>query len=133
MTELQGRYFEGVGRRKTSVARVRLYPGQGTYIVNDKPFDVYFTRPVDVANVQAPLDLTGTREKYMISVHVNGGGPTGQAEAVRHGISRALMKSDETLQGALRKSGFLTRDSRIKERKKPGLKRARKAPQYTKR
>ena len=133
MTELQGRYIEGIGRRKTSVARVRLYPGQGSFIVNDKPHDVYFTRPVDLANVQAPLQLTGTREKYMISVHVKGGGPSGQAEAIRHGMARALMKSDEALQPMLRKSGFLTRDARIKERKKPGLKRARKAPQYTKR
>jgi small subunit ribosomal protein S9 len=133
MTDLQGRYIEGIGRRKTSVARVRLYPGQGAYVVNDKPLDVYFTRLVDLAYAQAPLNLTGTREKYMISVHVKGGGPSGQAEAVRHGVSRALMKSDEALHAALRKSGFLTRDARIKERKKPGLKRARKAKQYTKR
>ena len=133
MTELQGRYIEGIGRRKTSVARVRLYPGPGNYLVNDKPHDVYFTRPTDLDSIQAPLTLTGTRDKYMISVHVKGGGPTGQAEAVRHGVSRALMKSDDSLHAALRKSGFLTRDARIKERKKPGLKRARKAKQYTKR
>ena len=133
MSELTGKYVEGIGRRKTSVARVRLYPGQGNYVVNDKPFDQYFTRAADVFNVQAPLNVTGLRDKYMVSVHVNGGGPTGQAEAVRHGLSRALLKSDEALHGALRKSGFLTRDARIKERKKPGLKRARKAKQYTKR
>ena len=133
MADIQGRYFEGIGRRKTSVARVRLYPGEGDFVVNDKPMNVYFTRPVDLYNVQAPLNVAGLRDKYMISVHVNGGGPTGQAEAVRHGMARALVKIDEALQPLLRKNGFLTRDARIKERKKPGLKRARKAKQYTKR
>lgn len=131
--ELTGRYFEGIGRRKTSVARVRLYPGQGDFVVNEKPFDQYFTRVADVVNVQAPLKVTGLRDKYLISVKVSGGGPAGQAEAVRHGLARALAKSDEGLHPLLRKSGFLTRDARVKERKKPGLKRARKAKQYTKR
>ena len=133
MAELTGKYIEGIGRRKTSVARVRLYTGQGTFLVNDKPLTQYFTRVADLATVQAPLLAAGAREKYLVSVHVTGGGPTGQADAVRHGLARALLKSDESLQGILRKSGFLTRDARVKERKKPGLKRARKAPQYTKR
>jgi len=133
MAELQGKYFEGIGRRKTSVARVRLYPGEGDFVVNDKPMNVYFTRAVDLYNVQAPLNVAGLRDKYLISVRVNGGGPTGQAEAVRHEMARALIKIDEALQPLLRKNGFLPRDARIKERKKPGLKRARKAKQYTKR
>ena len=133
MAELTGRYTEGIGRRKTAVARVRLYTGQGEYVVNDKPFDQYFTRAADLYNVQAPLNAVGVRDKYTVSVHVQGGGATGKAEAVRHGVARALLKIDESLQPLLRKGGFLTRDARIKERKKPGLKRARKAKQYTKR
>lgn len=133
MAELTGTYFEGIGRRKTSIARVRLYPGAGDFVVNAKPFDQYFTRPMDLALVQGPLDLTGMRQRFTVSVKVVGGGPTGQADAVRHGLARALVKSDESLHPALRKGGYLTRDARVKERKKPGLKRARKAPQYTKR
>ena len=133
MAELAGTYVEGIGRRKTSVARVRLYPGTGEFVVNDKPFDQYFTRPMDLALVQGPLNVSGARERYTVSVKVMGGGPTGQADAVRHGLARALLKSDESLHPVLRKSGYLTRDARVKERKKPGLKRARKAKQYTKR
>ncbi len=133
MAELTGKYFEGIGRRKTSVARVRLYAGEGGFVVNDKPMEQYFVRVADLATVRAPLAATGLGDKYLVSVLVSGGGQAGQADAVRHGLSRALLKSDETLQPVLRKGGFLTRDARIKERKKPGLKRARKAPQYTKR
>jgi small subunit ribosomal protein S9 len=133
MAELTGTYVEGIGRRKTSVARVRLYPGGGEFVVNEKPFDQYFTRPMDLALVQGPLNVTGLRQRFTVSVKVLGGGPTGQADAVRHGLARALAKSDESLHPVLRKSGYLTRDARIKERKKPGLKRARKAKQYTKR
>ncbi|MBI5878360.1 MAG: 30S ribosomal protein S9 [Chloroflexi bacterium] len=133
MAELTGKYFEGVGRRKTSVARVRLYPGEGAFVVNEKPFEQYFMRVADLSTVQAPLAATGMRDKYLVSVMVKGGGQAGQAGAVAHGVARALLKSDGALQPVLRKGGFLTRDARIKERKKPGLKRARKAPQYTKR
>ena len=133
MAELTGNYVEGIGRRKTSVARVRLYPGAGEFVVNEKPFDQYFTRPMDLALVQGPLNVTGLRQRFTVSVKVLGGGATGQADAVRHGLARALAKSDESLHLVLRKSGYLTRDARIKERKKPGLKRARKAKQYTKR
>jgi len=133
MAELTGKYFEGVGRRKTSIARVRLYPGEGAFVVNEKPLEQYFVRVADMATVQAALAATGMRDKYLISVMVQGGGQAGQADAVSHGVARALLKSDEALQPVLRKGGFLTRDARIKERKKPGLKRARKAQQYTKR
>ncbi len=133
MAVVTGKYVEGIGRRKSAVARVRLYPGDGSFIVNEKPFDQYFTHSVASVNVQAPLVLTGTRDKYTISVHVAGGGMVGQADAVRHGLARALAKTDQSLHPMLRKSGYLTRDARVKERKKPGLKRARKAKQYTKR
>ena len=133
MAELIGKYYEGVGRRKTSVARVRLYTGQGTFTVNEKPLAEYFTRVADLATVQAPLAATGAVDKFLVSVHVRGGGPAGQADAVRHGLARALLKSDETLQPILRKNGFLTRDARIKERKKYGQKGARKRFQFSKR
>jgi len=121
------------GGRKTSVARVRLYAGTGEFVVNNKPYDQYFTRPADLALIQGPLNVAGGHERFTISVKVLGGGPTGQADAVRHGLARALLKGDESLHPILRKSGYLTRDARVKERKKPGLKRARKAKQYTKR
>ena len=133
MAELTGKYFEGVGRRKTSVARVRLYTGEGGFVVNDKPLEQYFVRVADLSTVQAPLAATGLRDKYLVSVLVSGGGQAGQADAVRHGLSRALLKSDGALQPVLRKGGFLTRDARIKERKKFGLKKARRAPQWSKR
>lgn len=133
MTTLTGQYFEGVGRRKSAVARVRLYAGSGNFVVNEKPVEQYFTHVDDFKNVLAPLNATNAREKFTVSVHVNGGGTAGQAGAVMHGLARALMKSDAGLHDVLRKHGFLTRDARIKERKKPGLKRARKAKQYTKR
>lgn len=126
-------YIEAVGRRKTATARVRLYPGTGEVIVNDKPMDVYFGRELDRMILKQPLTLTGTEASFNISVHVRGGGDNGQAAAVRLGIARALCESDANLRPSLKSAGFLTRDARAKERKKPGLKRARKAPQYTKR
>jgi len=126
-------YYEGVGRRKTASARVRLYPGAGNIIVNDKPMEEYFSREGDALHLLEPLKVTDTAGTFDISVKVRGGGVSGQAGAVRHGIARALLKSDPTLRPVLRRGGFLTRDARKKERKKPGLKRARKAPQYTKR
>lgn len=126
-------YVEAVGRRKTASARVRLYPGSGEIIVNDQPVDEYFGRSLDQMALRAPLVLTGTEASYNISVHVTGGGDSGQAMAVRHGLTRALMATDPNLRPALKAAGFVTRDPRAKERKKPGLKRARKAPQYTKR
>ena len=126
-------YYEGVGRRKTASARVRLYPGEGDVVVNDKPIEEYFPRESDVLHLLEPLKVTETVGTFNVSVKVNGGGMSGQAGAVRHGIARALLASDPNLRPVLRKGGFLTRDARMKERKKPGLKRARKAPQYTKR
>lgn len=126
-------YIEAVGRRKTATARVRLYPGSGEIVVNDKPMDVYFGRALDRMILRQPLAITGTEASFNISVHVNGGGESGQAAAVQLGIARALCESDGNLRPALKTAGFLTRDARAKERKKPGLKRARKAPQYTKR
>jgi len=126
-------YIEAVGRRKTASARVRLYPGSGEIVVNDLPVDDYFGRALDQMALRAPLVLTGTEASYNISVRVTGGGDSGQAMAVRHGLTRALMVADENLRPTLKSAGFVTRDPRAKERKKPGLKRARKAPQYTKR
>jgi len=126
-------YIEAIGRRKTATARVRLYPGTGEIVVNDLPGDVYFGRALDRMLLRQPLTLTGTEASYNISIHVNGGGDNGQAAAVRLGIARALCESDANLRPVLKSAGFLTRDARAKERKKPGLKRARKAPQYTKR
>jgi small subunit ribosomal protein S9 len=127
------RYYEGVGRRKRSVARVRLYPGDGQIVINDKELKEYFGRPQDWLDVVAPLKLTNNETRFNLSVLVKGGGITGQAEAIRHGVARALLRLDPGLNRTLRRAGYLTRDPREKERKKPGLKRARKAPQYTKR
>ncbi|MCB0091956.1 MAG: 30S ribosomal protein S9 [Caldilineaceae bacterium] len=126
-------YIETVGRRKTSSARVRLYPGEGEIVVNDLPMEEYFGRALDRMILKQPLVITGTENTYNISIHVRGGGDGGQAGAVRHGISRALCETDDNLRPVLKAAGFLTRDARAKERKKPGLKRARKAKQYTKR
>jgi small subunit ribosomal protein S9 len=128
------RYHYGTGRRKSAVARVRLYPGSGTISVNGKEFEEYFGgRTILHSTVQQPLTLTQTAGQYDVVVKVVGGGISGQAGAVRHGIARALARSDDELRTALKQAGFLTRDARVKERKKVGLKRARKAPQYTKR
>lgn len=127
------RYFHGTGRRKTSVARVRLYPGTGEIMVNGKGFKEVFVRGSHQAAVLAPLKAAGADTRFNVQAKVEGGGVTGWAGAVSHGIARALASSDEGLKSALRRQKLLTRDSRMKERKKVGLKRARKAPQYTKR
>lgn len=128
------RYFYSVGRRKTSSAQVRLYPeGTGRIVVNGKPVDEYFSRPQDLIALARPLNAAGHEDTFDITIVVRGGGVTGQSGAVSHGLARALVKYDEDLRTVMRRGGFLTRDSRMKERKKPGLKRARKAPQYTKR
>jgi small subunit ribosomal protein S9 len=127
------KYFEAVGRRKTASARVRLYPGTGTIIVNDRPLEEYFPRGTDVIIINRPLQVTDTVNAYNVSVHVAGGGLTGQAGATSLGIARALCETDDNLRSVLKSNGLLARDARAKERKKYGLKRARKAPQYTKR
>jgi small subunit ribosomal protein S9 len=126
-------YFEGIGRRKTSTARVRVSAGSGQFLVNDKPAEEYFTRVGDMDQILRPLRDAEMEGKLDISVRVKGGGVTGQTGAVRHGIARALLVMDESLRPVMRSGGHLTRDARMKERKKPGLKRARKAPTYTKR
>ena len=123
----------GTGRRKTSAARVFLRPGNGTITVNHRPVDVYFGRPTARMIVRQPLELVAMLEKLDVYCTVKGGGEFGQAGAIRHGITRALMEMDETLRPALRKAGFVTRDSRMVERKKVGLHKARKRPQYSKR
>lgn len=126
-------YLYATGRRKTAVARVRLYDKKGTVLVNDKPFQEVFPR-LDHRNlVILPLKVAEATDRFSVTVKVEGGGVTGQAQAVAHGIARALVKSNEALRPLLRQAGLLTRDPRIKERKKYGLKRARKAKQYTKR
>jgi small subunit ribosomal protein S9 len=130
---MSSRYYYGTGRRKTAVARVRLYPGTGDIVINDKPMEEYFVRDVDRFHVREPLRASEMLEQFNVMVKVEGGGVTGQAGAVSHGIARALLEVNPDLRPMLRKGGFLTRDPRQKERKKPGLKRARKAPQYTKR
>lgn len=130
---MEGKYLEAVGRRKEASARVRLFVGSGVFEVNGKPADKYFSRDIDLRTILTPLKVTGFEGHFDVSVHVNGGGVTGQAGAVSLGIARALLKEDPELRPTLRQHGLLTRDARAKERKKPGLKRARKAPQYTKR
>jgi len=127
-------YFEGIGRRKEATARVRVGSGSGKFIVNDKEADQYFTRIGDMREITLPLDAAGQdRTTYDITVVVNGGGVTGQTDAVKLGLARAMVKMNGEWNSTMRKAGLLTRDARIKERKKPGLKRARKAPTYTKR
>ena len=126
-------YFYGTGRRKSSVARVRLLPGTGTITINGRDIDDYFGLETLKLIVRQPLELTETLGKFDVIVNVNGGGVTGQAGAIRHGITRALIESDETLKPMLKKAGFVTRDPRMKERKKYGLKAARRAPQFSKR
>lgn len=126
-------YYEGIGRRKTSTARVRIMTGNGQYIINDKQAEAYFPRLRDMKKIVAPLLAAEMENRFDISVKVKGGGITGQAGAVCHGLARALVKMDPELRPVMRAGGLLTRDSRMKERKKPGLKRARKAPTYTKR
>ena len=126
-------YFYGTGRRKKSIARVRLYPGTGAVTINGRDIDDYFGLETLKLIVRQPLALTDTTEKFDIICRVGGGGVTGQAGAIRHGIARALLQYDENLRPALKKAGFLTRDPRMKERKKYGLKGARRAPQFSKR
>ena len=126
--------YWGTGRRKSAIARVRLIPGgDGAIIINKKTIDEYFGLDTMKLIVRQPLVLTDSLTKYDVMVNVCGGGYTGQAGAIRHGISRALLEADESLRAELKKAGFLTRDSRKKERKKPGLKKARKASQFSKR
>ena len=125
--------YMGTGRRKKSVARVRLVPGNGNVLVNNKDLQTYFGLETLRMIVNQPLVLTGTKDRFDVLVNVHGGGFTGQAGAIRHGITRALIKSDENLKSELKAAGFVTRDSRMKERKKYGLKKARKASQFSKR
>ena len=126
-------YFYGTGRRKSSVARVRLYNGTGKITINDRDIDDYFGLETLKLIVRQPLALTETAEKFDIVCRVSGGGVTGQAGAIRHGVSRALLQYDAELRSELKKAGLLTRDPRMKERKKYGLKGARRAPQFSKR
>lgn len=132
-TKFKGRYFYACGKRKTSIARVRLYEnGKGDIIVNNHPIEEYFFGTM-IGSVKSPLKLVDMLKSFNISAYATGGGISSQADAVRHGIAKALMESDPALRGILKKAGFLTRDSRIKERKKFGLHRARRAPQWAKR
>jgi len=127
------RYFYGLGRRKSAIARVRLYPGNGTVVINGRPFEDVLPRESLRDEVMQPLVATDSAKSFNIQAKVQGGGVSGWAGAIRHGVARALVAADETNKRPLRAQGLLTRDPRVKERKKPGLKRARKAPQYTKR
>ena len=126
-------FYSGTGRRKTAIARVRLLPGEGEFVINGRSLDEHFGNAVNESDVRMPFRVTGTEGKFNVMIKVEGGGVTGQAGAIRHGIARALLELDEANRGPLRQAGLLTRDPRMKERKKYGLKRARKAPQYTKR
>ncbi len=134
MQQANQQYYYGTGKRKTAIARVRLYPGEATQDqVNGKPLDEAISWPIWRQQTQEPLRVTNLRDRFTIRAKVQGGGPSAQADAIRHGIAWALVAYDETLKPELRRHGFLTRDMRIKESKKYGLKRARRAPQYTKR
>ena len=131
---MASQYYEGIGRRKQSSARVRIFPGgTGRLTINDRDGQEYLSREGDYEIVIQPLTVIGQERGYDISVHVNGGGVTGQRDAIRLGLARALLELDPDLKSQLRDAELLTRDARVKERKKPGLKRARKAPTYTKR
>lgn len=129
----ESNFYYGTGRRKSSVARVRVYPGTGKITINERDIDDYFGLETLKVIVRQPLELLGLTEKFDIVVRVQGGGVSGQAGAIRHGLSRALLEYDETLRPQLKKAGFLTRDPRMKERKKYGLKKARRASQFSKR
>ena len=126
-------YFYGTGRRKSSDARVRVYPGSGSITINGKDIDQYFGLETLKLIINQPFEVTGTMGKFDIVANVNGGGMSGQAGAIRHGVARALLLADETFRAPLKKAGFLMRDPRMKERKKYGLKAARRAPQFSKR
>jgi small subunit ribosomal protein S9 len=126
-------YDRGTGKRKCAIAQVKLFSGKGEIMVNGKPYQDFFPRLEHRRNVEHPFKATDTIGKFNVEVKVTGGGTTGQSEAIRHGIARALVVANEQFKPLLRQEGLLTRDARIKERKKYGLKRARKAPQYTKR
>jgi small subunit ribosomal protein S9 len=128
-----GARYRATGKRKTAVARVILKPGSGEYTVNGKPLDVFFPRPALARNIRQPLEAVGYEDRMDVIVRVHGGGVSAQAGALRHGISRALLEADPNLRGELKRRGFLTRDPRVKERKKAGLKKARKRPQFSKR
>lgn len=131
---IKGEYYYGMGRRKTAVARVRLFPnGEGNVEVNGKSAKAYFGRDALLAMIDAPLRAVDTENTYDMTIRVLGGGTSGQAGAIRHALARALLRMNPEFKQSLRRAGYLTRDPRMKERKKPGLKRARKAPQYTKR
>jgi small subunit ribosomal protein S9 len=131
---MSAQYYEGVGRRKSSTARVRLFPGgTGSLVINDKDGSEYMPRFGDVDILLEPLAVIGQLKNYDITVHVSGGGVTGQRDAIRLGLARAIILVDPELKPQLKQHDFMTRDARAKERKKPGLKRARKAPTYTKR
>jgi small subunit ribosomal protein S9 len=131
---MSSQYYEGIGRRKEASARVRLFPGgTGRFTINDKDAVEYMPRVGDMEIMLQPLSILGQERSYDISVHVNGGGVSGQRDAIRLGIARAVLQIDPDTRPTLRQHDLLTRDARVKERKKPGLKRARKAPTYTKR
>lgn len=125
--------FQATGRRKKSIARVRLVPGTGTITVNKRPVDEFFGYELLIQEIKRPLEMTDTLGKYDVFVNVKGGGYTGQSGAIRHGISRALVKENEENKSVLKEAGYLTRDPRMKERKKYGFKKARKSPQFSKR
>ena len=133
MAKKETTVFLGTGRRKSSIARVRIMTGKGNLTVNGKSLDEYLPTEVLRNLAKMPFDVTGTNGKFDMIVKVEGGGLSGQAGAIRHGLSRALLAANEENKAALKSAGFLTRDSRMKERKKPGLKKARKAPQFSKR
>jgi len=126
-------YFEGIGRRKTSTARVRVYSGKAVSSINDKPFNEYFDRNISELDILKPISAVGLNDKVYFTAKVRGGGVTGQVEAIQVGIGRALLKMDETFKPVLRKSGFITRDPRMVERKKYHRRKARKKPQFSKR
>ncbi len=125
--------FQGTGRRKKSVARVRLVPGNGEIVVNKRPVDEYFDHEILIQEIKRPLEIVGAQGNFDVIVNVHGGGYTGQAGAIRHGISRALVEADEENKPKLKSAGYLTRDPRMKERYKYGYKKARKSPQFSKR
>lgn len=131
---MSAQYYEGVGRRKRASARVRLFPGgTGKVMINDKMGDEFLPRMGDLEQALSPLTVVGQEKVYDISIHVTGGGISGQRDAIKLGVARALLKIDPDMRSSLKSEGLLARDARVKERKKPGLKRARKAPTYTKR